>query len=71
MARALRDARYNDSPKGRARRVRDEARRAERNARRVWVGRYYVGVAPTPEHAESLNNEAREEFHDRKNTSAA
>ena len=44
-------------------RVREAATR--RNRLRVWVGRYYVGYAPTPEHAESLNNEAREEFHDR------
>ena len=36
-----------------------------RNARRVFVGRYYVGLAPTPEQAATLNEQSRKEFHDR------
>ena len=38
---------------------------AAANARQVWVGRYYIGMAPTIEQASILNNEAREEFHGR------
>ena len=42
-----------------------QAAASRRNRLRVWVGRYYVGYAPTPEDAQSLNDEARKEFHDR------
>lgn len=44
-------------------RIREAA--ARRNRLRVWVGRFYVGYAPTPEHAKALNEETRREFHDR------
>ena len=60
------DDRYNRSAKGRARTRRHNAKRTdERNERRVFVGRYYVGMAPTAESATSLNEEIRKEFHGR------
>ena len=46
------------SPEGIARKL---ATRTD-NARRVFVGRYYVGMAPTEEIASTLNNETREHF---------
>ena len=63
MGRALSDARYDRSEKGRARHRRFNAKRADqRNERRVFVGRYYVGTAPSVETATQLNNETKERF---------
>lgn len=41
-------------------RQRETARR--RNARRVQVGRLYVGMAPTEDSAKQLNDETRRHF---------
>lgn len=49
------DKRYRESPHG-------AALRAETMARRVFVGRYYVGLAPTVEQAAQLNQQAKERF---------
>ena len=38
---------------------------AAANARQVWVCGYYVGMAPTIEEAQSLNQQAKERFHGR------
>ena len=58
-----RDQRYNRSAKGLARTRRHNAKRTDqRNERRVYVGQYYVGTAPTPEQAQTLNTETREHF---------
>ena len=66
------DDRYNRSEKGRARTRRHNALREDaRNERRVYVGRYYVGTAPTEEIASTINHETKERFNDRKNTSGA
>lgn len=46
-------------------------REVVRCRRRVYVGQYYVGIAPTIEIAQRLNDETRREFHDRKNQSRA
>lgn len=70
MGRALIDARYDRSEKGRARHRRFNAKRTDRrNERRVYVGMYYVGTAPTVEQATELNDEAKERFSDRTDTS--
>jgi hypothetical protein len=65
MADALTpDQRYDRSEKGRARHRRYNAKRTARpdNSRRVYVGQYYVGMAPTPEQATQLNDETKERF---------
>lgn len=66
------DDKYNRSAKGRARHRRYNAQRTDsRNERRVYVGRYYVGMTRTPETAAALNEETRKELHDRQNQSRA
>ena len=63
---------YNRSEKGKARYRRHNATRTDqRNERKVRVGRLYVGTAPTVEQAVQLNDETKEWFDDRKNTSGA
>ncbi len=59
--------RYNRSEKGRARYRRYNAKRTARpdNARRVWVGEIYVGMAPDAGIAHHLNEDAKARFHDR------
>jgi hypothetical protein len=55
--------RYNRTAKGRARHRRYNAKRTDlRNERAVRVGRLYVGLAPTPEQAQILNDQARREI---------
>ena len=72
MGRSVKDARYNRSEKGRARHRRFNAKRTDlRNERQVRVGRLYVGTAPTVEQATTINNETKEWFDDRTNTSGA
>lgn len=63
MDRSVADARYDRSEKGRARHRRFNAKRTDkRNERRVFVGRYYVGTAPSVETATQLNDETKERF---------
>lgn len=50
---AERQARYRE---------RHPERKARSNATRVYVGRYYVGMAPTEETARTLNQQARDHF---------
>ena len=66
------DDRYNRSEKGRARARRHNAKRTDaRNERRVFVGRYYAGTAPSVEQATQLNDETKERFNGRTDTSGA
>lgn len=63
-----RSARYASSEKGRATRARyrenekGRAAEAERNARRVYVGMYYVGRTLTAESAAIINQHTRDHF---------
>lgn len=49
-------ARYRASAKGKAK---EAAANVEKNTRRTWIGRRYIGMAETPELADVVNSHTR------------
>ena len=72
--RRANDARYNASPKGQARYARHRASarwretrplvNARHNARRLLIGRRYIGSVKTDEHAAGINAHIKDRLHE-------